>query len=239
MLALIHGLQHRRRQPEIMDQPDLDSARHFEALRGLERINRLSGSSGILWPQIRALAQAAGTRSLRVLDIATGAGDVAIRLWERGRRAGLTLHVAGCDISSQALEFARQRAGQRRADVQFFSLDVLKGELPLGYDVVVSSLFLHHLEEEEAVGLMHRMGKAASRSVMVNDLRRGFSGYLLARLGTRLLSASDVVHVDGPRSVEAAWTVREMQTLARAAGLAGATVENRWPCRMLLSWSRT
>jgi hypothetical protein len=61
---------------------------------------------------------------------------------------------------------------------------------------------------------------------------------LLACAGTRLLSRSPVVHVDGPRSVAAAFTPAEALDLAQRAGLTGATVVRRWPCRFLLTWRR-
>jgi hypothetical protein len=68
----------RRLQPELMDQPGLDPARHRQALRGLRRINFWSRSAGILWPALAGLARAA-QRPLRVLDQATGGGDVPNR----------------------------------------------------------------------------------------------------------------------------------------------------------------
>lgn len=238
MAIWISDLKQRRRQPEIMDQPDLDRARHIDALRGLERINLLSGSDRILWRPIAALARATDARPLRVLDIATGAGDVPLRLWQRGRRAGFPLEITGCDCSSRALDYARERAARKRANLHFLQLDALADPLPAGYDVIASSLFLHHLDEAEAISLLGRMAQAARCLILVNDLRRGVTGYLLAWLGVRALSASDVVRVDGPRSVEAAWTVQEMQGMAKAAGLVDAKVVSRWPCRMLLSWRR-
>ena len=72
--------------------------------------------------------------------------------------------------------------------------------------------------------------------VLINDLVRSFAGFALAYVGTRLLSASRIVHTDGPRSVEAAFTGEEVQALAKQAGLQGATVQRRWPCRYLLTW---
>lgn len=228
----------RRLQPEVMDQPGLDPGRHRQALRGLGRINFWSGSAGTLWPPLADLARALAPRPPRVLDLATGGGDVPIRLWHKARRAGLPLVVEGCDVSPVAVGHAAREAGRRGADVRFFAADALAGDLPAGYDAVVCSLFLHHLTEEQAVGLLRRMAAAAGRLVLVNDLVRSRAGLLLARLGTRLLSLSPVVHVDGPRSVEGAFTVEEARELARRAGLRGATVEPRWPCRFLLSWSR-
>jgi 2-polyprenyl-3-methyl-5-hydroxy-6-metoxy-1,4-benzoquinol methylase len=230
------ALSQRRREPEVMDQPDLDPHQHRRALRGLQRINALSGSASILWPALRGLARQTAA-PLRVLDIATGAGDVPLRLWKRSRRAGLEIQFAGCDQSPTALEYARGQAERHRADIPFFAWEVVNGPLPGGYDVLTCSLFLHHLEEEKVVDLLRRLREAARRMVLINDLRRGTDGLLLAYLGTRVLSGSPVVHTDGPLSVRAAFTLPEVRDLARRAGLDGATVARHWPCRFLLSWN--
>jgi hypothetical protein len=100
------------------------------------------------------------------------------------------------------------------------------------------SLFLHHLDEVQAVAFLAWLREAARELVLVNDLERGWAGLVLAHLGTRLLSTSGVVHTDGPRSVEAAFTPAEALALAEKAGLAGARVGRRWPFRYLLSWRR-
>jgi hypothetical protein len=122
--------------------------------------------------------------------------------------------------------------------VRFFIHDAVNGPLPTGYDALTCSLFLHHLDEGEAVDLLRRMAAAAGRLVLVNDLARGAAGWLLAQAAARLLTRSDVVHTDGPRSVAAAFTPAEARTLAERAGLSGATVRRRWPFRWLLTWER-
>jgi SAM-dependent methyltransferase len=237
-MPFLPSVKHRRRQPEIMDQPGLERARHVQALRGLERVNFWSRSARILWPPLAALARDTGGRPLRVLDLATGAGDVPLRLGRLARRAGVPLDVAGCDVSPAAVAHAQGRAAEQQGSVRFFAWDALSGPLPAGYDAVVSSLFLHHLDEAVAIDLLRRMAEAAGRLVLINDLVRSRSGLLLAYVGTRLLSRSAVVHTDGVRSVEAAFTVAEARALAGRAGLAGAVVERRWPCRFLLRWRR-
>lgn len=232
-------LRLRRRQPEIMDQPDLDAGAHATALTALTRINWWSGSARILWSPLVEVAGTHASRPLRVLDVATGAGDVPVRLWQKARRAGIPLEIAGCDVSETALTYARRRAEAAGADVTFFALDALRAPLPRDYDVIVSSLFLHHLDEADAVALLRGMGQAARSRVLVNDLVRSPGGYALAYLGTRFLSRSWVAHVDGPRSVEGAFTTDEAMSLARQAGLNEAKVERCWPMRFLLSWRRT
>jgi hypothetical protein len=53
-----------------------------------------------------------------------------------------------------------------------------------------------------------------------------------------LLSRSPIVHFDGPVSVQGAFGLQEVQTLAARAGLLGATLRRSWPERYLLSWRR-
>ena len=110
------SLTRRRLQPEIMDCPDLGAARHWHALRGLARINWLSGSAGILWPSIRQLAKEATSRPLRILDVACGGGDVSIALYRRVAQAGLNVQIEAADISSNALTYAR-RQGPEASDL--------------------------------------------------------------------------------------------------------------------------
>jgi 2-polyprenyl-3-methyl-5-hydroxy-6-metoxy-1,4-benzoquinol methylase len=221
-----------------MDQPGLDEEQHRVALRALERINRLSFSARIFWPPLERLARRLHPQPCRVLDVATGGGDVLRGLWRKAQRANLAFQFAGCDISPAALRLAEQNARADGAEVRFFACDILAEQLPAEYDAIITSLFLHHLEEEKAIELLRRMAGAARCLVLVNDLERCRLGYLLAWLGTRLLTRSPIVHVDGPRSVEGAFSKREALALAHRAGLEAAAIGRRWPCRYLLSWER-
>jgi len=235
-------LKQRCRQPEIMDQPDLDVAKHRQALDGLARINWISASSLMMWPSVRDLCEkrrmAGDPRPVRVLDVATGGGDVPIRMWRRARRKGVPLEVAGCDFSPVAIAKAQNRAQAQGADVHFFARDVLAEPLPEGYDVITCCLFLHHLDEPEAIDLLTKMRQATQSLALVNDLTRGRGGWWLAYLGSRLLSRSPVVHYDGPLSVEGAFTMAEALELAHTAGWENANIRWRWPFRYLMTWSR-
>jgi len=226
----------RRLQPELMDQPGLDPHRHHQALNGLRRINWLSGSAGIVWPSIRQLARRLGSNRIRVLDVASGGGDVAIALWRLARRRGLHLTILGCDISPQAVEFAKTRSSVAGTDIKFCTHDVLRQELPETWDVVMSSLFLHHLTHLEAVDLLCRMARATQHLLLINDLRRSVPNYVLAQVVCRLLTRSPVVHNDGPSSVAASFTLAEVRSLCVQAQLAPVTIERRWPFRFLLTW---
>jgi 2-polyprenyl-3-methyl-5-hydroxy-6-metoxy-1,4-benzoquinol methylase len=219
-----------------MDGPGLDPDRHVRALRALETVNALSGTVRRVWREILALGPTPG-RPLRVLDVACGGGDVARALARRASRAGAAVEVHGCDRSPVALEHARAAAERAGVDARFFRHDALATPFPDGYDLITSSLFLHHLTEAEAVTLLRAKARAAEH-VLVQDLRRTRLGWALAVLTLNTVARSDVARVDGLRSVAGAFTLEEAESLARAAGLEGATVRRCWPQRFTLSWRR-
>ena len=231
-------MQNRVVVPELMDDAHLPLNAHEQALYGITRLNFWSRSYAGLWSALRDEAKRVAPRPLRVLDVATGSGDIPIHLAHRARRAGVHLSLAACDISATALETAQRRAEMNKVALELFQCDVVKEPIPQGYDAVITSLFLHHLSEPSALGLLQSMATAASRLVLVNDLQRGRLNLGLVTLASRLLSRSPIVHFDGPASVRAAFTIPEAKALAAKAGLINAVVVPHFPCRWLLTWRK-
>jgi 2-polyprenyl-3-methyl-5-hydroxy-6-metoxy-1,4-benzoquinol methylase len=236
-MAFLSSLRRRQRVDEMMDDPNLDPAEHRRALAGLARLNRFSGSVSVLWKPLAEFARRQG-RTIRVLDVATGSGDVPIGLSRRARDAGLPLAIEGCDISDTALATAKLAAAEAAVDVKFFHHDAVRDPLPLGFDVVTCSLFLHHLSSDDALSLVRRMAEAARSLVLINDLSRSRFNYLAVGLACHVLSRSPVVRFDGPASVRSAFSPAEAKELAHQAGLSDASVQTRFPCRFLLQWKK-
>lgn len=229
-----HVLSRRRLEPEIMDSPGLDPQEHVRALRALARVNVLSLTVRRVWREVLRM----DARPVRVLDVACGGGDVALGLARRARDAGFPLEVTGCDSSATALAHAREQGRSRGLDACFLKMDVTRDPLPQGFDLVTSSLFLHHLEAETAAKALAAMAGAGQR-LLVQDLLRTALGYGLAWGTLRMISRSRVAHVDGPRSVRAAFRIDEVREIARAAGLTDARVTRCWPQRFLITWSES
>ncbi|HET8790870.1 MAG TPA: methyltransferase domain-containing protein [Modicisalibacter sp.] len=235
---MITSLAQRQLEGELMDDPDVDSQAHVTALRGLRRINWVSRTADALWPSLARIARAHRGGTLRLLDIATGGGDVAIALARRARRDGVALDIEACDLSQTALHFATEEAARTNVPVRFFRLDALFEAPTARYDIITCTLFLHHLSDAQIVALLKKLAAQADHLV-ISDLLRSRSGHHLAYLGTRLLSTSRIVQVDGMRSVRAALTLPEAQALAKEAGLGDATFARHWPSRFLMTWAGT
>lgn len=229
----IAPLRQRVHEPEWMDEPDLDPQLHRQALGGLARLNTVGRSADILWRALRDLPRT----NIRLLDVACGGGDVLLALARRARRHGYAWQFTGVDKSETALGLAAENAARQQVPLQFEARDVLANGLPTGHDVVVCSLFLHHLSSDDAVSFLSNAAEVAGSRLLVSDLRRTRTNYWLTQLGCQLLTRSPVVHKDGPLSIRAAFTIEEARQLATQAGLANARIEPRFPARWLLQWS--
>jgi 2-polyprenyl-3-methyl-5-hydroxy-6-metoxy-1,4-benzoquinol methylase len=233
-------LAERDRQPELMDQPGLDRETHRRALDGLRAANAISRTSQVIWRGIREAGIFPDNgRPLRILDIATGGGDVVIGVARLAARHGVAIETYGCDVSATAIEYAQSVASQSKlAGTKFFQLNALVEPLPEGYDVLMSTLFFHHLGNDDAQQLLGRMAKSARRCILVDDLYRTRLGYFYAWAGGRLLTRSHIVHTDGPLSVSAAFTIPEFRQLAQDVGLCDVQFRRHWPQRFLMSWKK-
>ena len=223
------ALARRRRWPELMDDPGLPEPLHHEALAGLARLNAASGLARSLWPSIRREVAAAG-RPLTILEPACGGGEVLAGLVARarGRLRGL-----GEDISPVAVRRARARFAA--LPIRWRVADALATEAPRA-DIVFCSLFLHHLDAPDVVALLRQLDARARRLVLVSDLERGWLAWWGVWLAARVLTRSPVVHVDSGLSVRAAWTRRELDQLARRAGINAPLPRVSFPARQLLAW---
>ena len=233
-------LAERDRQPEMMDQPGLDRETHRRALDGLRAANVISRTSQVIWRGIREAGIVPDNgRPLRILDIATGGGDVVIGVARLAARHSVAVETHGCDVSATAVEYAQGVANQAKlSDTKFFQLNVLVDPLPEAYDVLMSTLFFHHLGNDDAKQLLDRMAKSARRCILIDDLYRTRLGYFYAWVGGRLVTRSHIVHTDGALSVSAAFTIPEFRQLAQDAGLRDVQFRRHWPQRFLMSWKK-
>lgn len=227
-----------------MDSPAIDPAEHRGALRGLARLNRLSGAAGILWPELRSFARERwrppnGGAPIRVLDVATGSGDIPVALALAARAEGFALEWHALDASPLAAAEASARARRRGVALHTHVGDAAGEVDGAPYDVVTCGLFMHHLDPEGVRSTLRRMAASARTLVLVSDLRRTRVGLALAGAAPRLVTRSRVVWHDAVASVRAAYTPDELRSLAADAGMRGARVRPAWPQRMLLVWRRS
>ncbi len=219
--------------PELMDDPALDGKAHAHALGALNRVNRMLRVHHRLHACIGQLSER-GDAS--ILDLGAGGGGFLGYLSDRMAPERGRPRLVGLDRSAPAMRCAR---GWHGGAIRWLVADARN--IPLAdnsIDVVTCSLFLHHFNEVDAGRILCEAARVARRGIVVDDLERSRLALGLTWLGTRVLSRSHVFHVDGPRSVHAAFRPQELADLARRAGLKGARLQKRFPFRLILIWKK-
>src|SRR5205085_462435 len=124
-------------EPELMDRPQPVSAELEADLRNLRQLNRYFGSYQLIEYFLRKWI--APGSSVRVLDLATGSGDIPRLIVDYARSAGATVTVDAVDQQPSTLEIARSLSYDY-PEIEFFEGDVLSFGESGRYDVVFCSL---------------------------------------------------------------------------------------------------
>jgi SAM-dependent methyltransferase len=117
---------------------------------GAAELERLDLQGRVLAPATRAILQTAGVRrDMRVLDLGSGAGDVAFAAAELAGPAG---EVVGIDQSPDAVAKATARAGQRGlSNVRFVAGDIHDRAPDGPFDAIIGRLVLMYVPDPAAV----------------------------------------------------------------------------------------
>jgi SAM-dependent methyltransferase len=222
-----------------MDEPC--SYEEFRAcLRDLEQSNRLTFTYR---PTLHWLAQLFARRGrraepLRIVDVGSGYGDMLRRISRWGRRRGVAMILTGVDLNPYAARAAR--AVDSSDGITWVTGDAFSADFAGGVDVVLSSLFTHHLSEPEIVRFLSWMERTARLGWFVNDLYRHPLPHHLYWLLSRAVGWHRFVQHDGPVSVRRSFSVADWQRMGRAAGLPMAEVEisHYFPARLCVGRQR-
>ena len=213
---------------EYLDLPIRDREELAESLRDLSRVNRFLGGVALsrralltLLRHARRSGQADDwpARTIEVLDVGTGGGDIPVALLQWAERHGLQLRIEGVDATRETIEVAREWHADRH-DLHLRLGDGRSLDHPEGsFEVAHCSLVVHHLTPDEVIGLLLEMRRVARWGVIVNDLDRHPLHLFFARLLGLVFTRNRITRHDGPLSVRRAYHPAEVVDLARAAGL--------------------
>src|SRR5260370_32610336 len=200
---------------EMMDRPQRVSPELERDLERLRQLNRWFGSYGLVSMFTRRWIIPGA--QMRVVDLATGSGDIPRLLVDHARRIGAQIEIDAVDQQAATLEIAR-RLSADHPEVSYHAANILDWDCPQGYDMALCSLVLHHFSADDAVKLLRRCRELSKRFVLVSDLRRGF----LLRSGVHMLTAvivrEPMTRFDARLSAQRAFSFAEMRELAIQAG---------------------
>ena len=220
----------RRRGIEVLDDPGVSPEIMTRSMADVERANNLLGGTraalGELEPVLAELPESA-----TLLDVGTGAADIAAAARTLAAKRGVKLRTIGFDISAVLVERHRRR----------HEAVVLGNALRLPFrdksvDVVMCSQVLHHFPELEARDLIVELNRVARARVVISDLRRSLIAAGGLWVASFLLNFHSVSRHDGVVSIMRGFVPGELSELVVSATGRRPTTRRRIGFRITTSW---
>jgi SAM-dependent methyltransferase len=233
-VGLIRLMRGRVRVAEWMDEPDVDPVELADSLTFIRRVNTFLRYTRATLSYLERFSRSWKTgETIRIVDFATGSADVPLAIVDWARRRGFDVRVVGIDLHEATCRTARE-ATRHEPNIQILRADALDPPFgPGSFDYATTSMFLHHLADEQAVRVLEVMGHVARRGIIAADLLRHPRAYIAIRLLT--IGANAMVRHDACVSVAQAFTLKEMRVLAERAGVGFAKLHRHFGYRFVLA----
>ncbi len=223
-------LSRRSTLSELMD----DDATDFETFRAclvdLAKVNTLTLAYR---PTLRFLDRLAAsgrlprTRPVAILDAGSGYGDMLRKIDRWAQRRGIAVALTGVDLNPWSRR-AAEAATAPDCAIRFVTGNVLDYHSERGIDIVISSLFAHHLDDAALARFVAFMEGQARVGWFINDLHRHSLPYHVFRLLSRALGFHYFVQHDGPISIARAFRAAEWRAILARAGMPPGAAEISW-----------
>lgn len=198
-----------------MDDPHQAEADFAEALAGLERLNRLTFAYRPLLGFLDRLVKDQGLTSLSLLDVGAGGGDTLRAVARWGEKRGIALDLWGLDRSPWAARYAAEHG----TPGGWITSDLFDLPADRRFDVVMSNLFAHHLDDAAMVRFLRWQHAHARRRWLVLDIHRHAIAWGGTWALTRALRLNAMCCHDGPVSIARGFRRADFARLLAAAGM--------------------
>lgn len=224
-MAADFSLPGRSQAPELMDSESVDYDTFRACLVDLERVNRASLGYRPTLAWLDRVAQ--GRRTLRILDVGSGHGDMLRRVWQWAQSRNIAVDLMGVDLNPWSTRAAGEATPAHMA-IRYQTADLFDIGPDRDFDVILSALFAHHLPDPDLVRFVRWMERSARVGWFVNDLHR----HPVPEWGLRaifgVLPVHRFVRHDGPVSVRRAFTRADLAALLQEAGVPEGRASIRW-----------
>ncbi|MEI7024125.1 methyltransferase domain-containing protein [Paenibacillus sp. y28] len=215
---MLRDFRQRAAEHELMDDFSSGGAELREALQQLRLLNRIFGAAAPALFGVKRLWQEAGKpKSLSVLDIGSGSGDINRHILRWADENGIDIRITLADITDDACEEARLHyCAEPR--IQVIQADLFA--LPEGCaDVITGTQFVHHFSAEELPKVVKSMLQASRLGIVINDIHRHWIPWAAVWLTTRIVSRNRYILNDGPLSVAKGFRSKDWNRLREALGI--------------------
>jgi SAM-dependent methyltransferase len=218
----------RSQQLEMMDGDAVGFEDFRKCLRDIEIVNicTLNDRPTLRWLK-KALRGFKSRQPVSILDIGSGGGGMLRKIWKLAQRHGRMTSLGGVDLNPWSKKSA-ESATPPDAPIQYETSDIFSFDPERCADFIISSLFTHHLTDNEVVKFIRWMDRHARQGWFINDLHRHPVPFFLIRHATRILGFGQMVQHDGPISVARAFTAADWRRFVAEAGIPSERIRINW-----------
>ena len=179
-------------------------------------------------------------RTIHVVDAGSGFGDMLRKVARWGVKRGLRMELTGIDRNPWSAKAAESQTAPG-GPIRYCTADIFEFQPPIQTDIVISSLFTHHLDDATLIRFIAWMEANAAIGWFINDLHRHPIPFYFFRAFSKALRFHEFVQHDGPISIARAFDSADWRRLLAAAGVPASEVEVRWvfPFRLCVSRCKT
>ncbi|MGV2829394.1 methyltransferase domain-containing protein [Myxosarcina sp. GI1(2024)] len=201
---------------ELADAPDCSEEILYNTYTQFKILNLLfSHWRSIYELYIRPLLEREN-RTLTLLDIGCGGGDVTLKIAEWAAADNLSLDITAIDTDIRAINFVKNLSNPHHVKFQHASTkDLLSSNR--SFDLIISNHLIHHLNPSELKEIMSDVEHLANKLVIFNDVERSdtlYFAFSLLSLLTKPFFPSSFIWIDGPRSIRRSYTSSELIAIA-------------------------
>ncbi len=217
----------RELRPELLDTDAGTAGQVSASLADLKRINQWFGGTSTLCDLLRRVVRPARLWQFSVLDVGGANGDLMLQAGAELAQSGLRMVPFVVDRAPTHLDGRLPSAAADALMLPFATES---------FDVVACSLLVHHFEPPQLLRFMEEALRVCRMAVVINDLRRHPLHLALVYAGLPLYRSPLTRH-DGPASVRAAYTGREMYRLLRDSSAAKLELTRHYLFRLgVIAW---
>ena len=225
-------------QKELLDRDDIPFPDLERNLIELDFINTYLGGHSVTIEGLKSFISDK-SKTYTILDIGSGGGDTLRFIAKWAQINSIKTSLVGLDYKKEAIDFATLKSSMF-SNISFIQSDYKDlGKLEFKPDIIISSLFCHHLNDAELIEYFKLIQENSRFGFIINDLHRQPFAYFSIKCLTQLFSSSYLVKNDAPLSVMRGFSKSELINLFELANVPLPIIKWKWAFRWLITSNKS
>lgn len=217
-------------EKEIMDDFTLSGKALRVNLDILSGINKWLGGNQVSLDGIQKLIKdLPKNKELIIVDLGCGNGDILRKIAAIGKKHGHNFKLIGIDANKDSIQYA-SLLSLGYNNISYLQMNIFSDAFKdLEYDIALSTLFLHHLNDREILDKLCLLKEQARVGIVVNDLHRSKLAYFLFNIISFFIN-NKIIRNDGLVSIKRGFKKSELEYFAKQLDIKSA-IHWKWAFR--------